>query len=530
MIAVMAQAGHGVVQEALAGLIHQFADPLACLRELVQNAVDAGSTEIDVRFGHEDGRLVIDVDDYGEGMDRRSIDTRLTRLFSSSKEDDRTKIGRFGIGFVSVFALEPDVVRIDTSRAGEHWRVIFKPDRTFTRVARQAPVDGTKIRIYKAMAADEARALAERARAAIAFWCRHVPAEIRVDGRSIQEPFAVPELCAVTAEVGELRLAAGYCREGAGSVSYYNRGLTLLAEPAAEFPGVHLKLWSPALEHTMTRDNVLRDAAHGRALDHGRALVAGALRERLLATLEQSAPRVHRPGEATEHLYGALARHLAAGDTLPRGAKQRPIVRLIDGATVGLQALAQAARRGTLWSATTASRVATQLVARGDRVVAAAPGAAVLALLQQMTGASVQCADAVFCSATPLPAARRPPAWPKLQRALRELARVTTPIAGVELADLDELGAPATRVAIAQDEPGGLTLRAEVGRLAPTRCLMLHAAHPAVVAALSLADREPELAAAGLLKIVWLDDQDLSTARAGLLAAATMELRCRRTT
>ena len=87
----------------------------------IQNAVDAGSTEIDIRFEYVDGRLVVHVDDYGEGMDRHIIDTKLTRLFSSSKEGDRTKIGRFGIGFVSVFALQPEVICLDTSRAGEHW-------------------------------------------------------------------------------------------------------------------------------------------------------------------------------------------------------------------------------------------------------------------------------------------------------------------------------------------------------------------------------------------------------------------------
>ena len=41
---------------------------------------------------------------------REIIETKLTRLFSSQKDGDRTKIGKFGIGFVSVFAIGPDVV------------------------------------------------------------------------------------------------------------------------------------------------------------------------------------------------------------------------------------------------------------------------------------------------------------------------------------------------------------------------------------------------------------------------------------
>ncbi len=527
----MERGGHGIVHEALAGLIHQFADPLACFRELVQNAVDAGSTEIDIRFGHEDGRLVVDVDDYGEGMDRHIIDTRLTRLFSSSKEDDRTKIGRFGIGFVSVFALDPDVIRIDTSRSGEHWRVIFGPDRTFTRVARDTPVDGTKIRIYKTMPADEANALVARARDAIRFWCRHVPAEIRVDGRAIQEPFAVAVPCAVAAEVGETRIAVGYARDGVGSVSYFNRGLTLLKEPASEFTGVHVKLWSPALEHTMTRDNVLRDAGHDRVMGHARALVRGALRERLIEVLAASIPECHRPGEETEHLYLALARHLLNGDPLPRGAKQRALVRLVDGTTGSVHALTQAARRGALWMSAGTSRAARALQARGEPVIAAVPGSTVLTLLETLAGRPIPIVETTWCSLALLQAAQRPPSWPKLQRALRELARETTPIAGAELARLDDLPPPlAARAVIAQEVPGGLTRISEAGELASGRALVLLVHHPAVESALLLAHREPEIAAAGLLKLFWLEGQELTTARAGMLAAATMELRCRRTT
>lgn len=526
----MARSGEGVVQEALAGLVHQFADPLACLRELVQNAIDAGSTEVDIRFAHEAGRLVIDVDDFGEGMDRRIIDTRLTRLFSSSKDGDRTKIGRFGIGFVSVFALEPDVIRIDTSRAGEHWRVIFKPDRSFTRVARAEPVDGTKIRIYKSMPAEEARALSRRARAAIWFWCRHVAAEIRVDGRAINEPFAVPGPCAVVEELGEARIAAGYSRDGTGRVSYYNRGLTLLEEPSGEFDGVHVKVWSPALEHTMTRDNVLRDAGYEKVIGHARALVRGALRERLIAALAERVPALHRVGEETEHLYAALARHVAAGDALPRTARQRPIVRLVGGGVADLQSLAQAAKRGALWSAAGESPVARLLQARGDRVIAAVGESAVLALSKVVTGLAVPVAETSWCAATLVPAALRPAGWAALQRAVRELIGVAGPIAGVELAELTEPGATiAARAAIAQEAPGGLTAPDEAGRLTPRRWLVLHARHPAVAAALALAAREPEIAAAGLLKIFWLEGQDLPTSRAGALAAATMELRCRRT-
>jgi molecular chaperone HtpG len=519
----------GIVAEALAGLVHQFSDPLACFRELVQNAVDAGSTEIDIRFTHEGGRLVVDVDDYGDGMDRRIIDTKLTRLFSSSKDDDRTKIGRFGIGFVSVFALEPEVIRIDTSRAGEHWRVIFRPDRTFTRVAREQPVDGTKIRIYRTASEAEAREFAARARRAIAFWCRHVPAEIRVDGRPIGEPFAAPGPCSVAGDFGEARIAAGYAPDGHGVVGYYNRGLTLLEEPGSEFPGVILKMWSPALEHTMTRDNVLRDEGHERVIGHARALVRGALRERLIEVLATQAPQLHLPGEATEHLYAALARHVAADDDLPRGARKRPLVRQIDGSLIDLTTLARAGKKQTLWHAATRSPVTDLLAARGDVVIAAAGDSAALGLAHAAAGVKPADVNAAWCTATLIPAAQRPAGFRELQAALSELAGAS--IRGVELGSLEYAGSPvATRVAIAQAEPGRLTPLQSAGALDRRPSLVLNAGHPAVALALTLAPREPELAALKLLKVFWLEGQGLSVTRAAALTSAAVERRCRRTT
>mgnify|MGYP000890693624 CR=1 FL=1 len=96
--------------DTLDNLVDQFSDPFAFLRELVQNSIDAGSHRVDIEFEftpHQEGNrgvFVLHVNDTGEGMTREIIDTKLTRLFSSAKEDDYTKIGKFGIGFVSIFA------------------------------------------------------------------------------------------------------------------------------------------------------------------------------------------------------------------------------------------------------------------------------------------------------------------------------------------------------------------------------------------------------------------------------------------
>ena len=108
-----------LADDALEKLVKQFADPFDCLRELVQNAMDAGTPRVEVWLQYQptaDGREVVEIhiDDFGGGMDETIIDGRLTKMFASTKEDDLTKIGKFGIGFTSVFALEPDAVLLHT--------------------------------------------------------------------------------------------------------------------------------------------------------------------------------------------------------------------------------------------------------------------------------------------------------------------------------------------------------------------------------------------------------------------------------
>ena len=100
--------------DLLPDLIHQFSDPFAFYRELIQNSIDAGSARIEVRLrftpGATRGTATAVVQDWGEGMNRQVIDDYLLTKFRSSKENDLTKIGKFGIGFLSVFAPEPGAV------------------------------------------------------------------------------------------------------------------------------------------------------------------------------------------------------------------------------------------------------------------------------------------------------------------------------------------------------------------------------------------------------------------------------------
>jgi DNA topoisomerase VI subunit B len=92
------------VDALLERLVAQFAGPYDFLRELVQNALDAGSDRAEVvlethtEVGGEADEVVYElrVSDAGRGMDEAVIDGGLTRLFASTKADDRTMAGGYG--------------------------------------------------------------------------------------------------------------------------------------------------------------------------------------------------------------------------------------------------------------------------------------------------------------------------------------------------------------------------------------------------------------------------------------------------
>jgi len=68
--------------------------------EIIQNAEDAGATA--VRFSLSDTGLDIQHD--GRDFDIKDIEG-VTGIGISTKKDDLTQIGKFGIGFKSVFAV-----------------------------------------------------------------------------------------------------------------------------------------------------------------------------------------------------------------------------------------------------------------------------------------------------------------------------------------------------------------------------------------------------------------------------------------
>lgn len=358
-------------------LVAQFEGPYDFLRELVQNALDAGSDRAEVALdvhpgeGDDPDEVVFElrVADAGGGMDEAILDGGLTRLFASTKADDRTMAGGFGIGFVSVFAWQPDAVVVHTGRAGEAWEVTFYADRRFDKRALAEPWEGTTVTLLRRGRIQERAQIAEAVRDSLWRWCRFCRLELSFEDVTggegpelIQDAPAPPGALAVVDE-----------REGAAvhvafavppEAVMLRRGLVLAQGAAVDLladlkpaPGrtlEHLQVTadSPSIRTTMARDKVLDDGGRAAVLERiARAIVA--LRERLL---EKTAEAAAEPGPWTrarhEH-YAYLHAHLALErEHLAAAIAGRKVLRDLagGGALAPAELAARLAGRPALWA------------------------------------------------------------------------------------------------------------------------------------------------------------------------------------
>ena len=294
--------GGNPAKEALKALVGQFSERSAFVRELVQNSLDAGAGRIELQIEQQGRRLRIAVVDDGEGMDRATVEGYLLTLFRSNKERDLTKIGKFGIGFVSLFAVEPELVVVDTARDGVHHRVVFDSSYEYTLAQIDEPFEGTSVTLYLRSWGKSAGELARELRKALHYWCRYARADVICWAKSgakerwgwpeeeVAHPFAVQAPVSYLVEEDLLRAVLGFSGTTRSDVGYYNRGLTLLEAEEAVIPGVTFRVEAGTLEHTLTRDNVRRDQAFEGVIAHLWKLASGPLLAKHLAAMEELPP------------------------------------------------------------------------------------------------------------------------------------------------------------------------------------------------------------------------------------------------
>jgi hypothetical protein len=513
--------------DALDNLVNQFSDPMSFFRELIQNALDAGSPEIEIWFEFQDGPegkagiMIVHVDDFGEGMDREIIDSRLTRLFSSSKDGDLTKIGRFGIGFVSVFAIKPDAVCVDTSRGGENWRVLFGRDRTFHLIQRDEPEDGTKIRIIKTATPEEFAEFEQRAREVVTYWCKHATAEIRFEGEPVNQPFDVDCPVKVSYDADGTAVAVGFPADAGPFFGFYNKGLTLHEGHEDLLGGLVFKINSRYLEHTLTRDNVLRDDNFHKAMEIAQDLADGPLLDELYDQLADAVAH-GRTGPELEFLYATLGTVLEAGKAHPRDVDDRVFFKTVRGGEATVSAIRRAQRKGRLLVDTKDSPLIEALETHQESIVlAVAPATVAYETLAILVDGEPSRANQRYCRPLPATSGGEDRAWEPLRRGIRRLFDDHgAKLSDVAIAHFSYPGSSiATQAAITQQELGEVTAAEdakELGRsfFSRRRVLVVNADHHTVRRLIEVSAAEPEFASYVVSKLFFLRG-DLSTALDG---------------
>lgn len=491
--------------DLLQDLVHQFSDPFAFYRELIQNSIDAGSSRIEVRLrfhpGPRGGTAIAEVQDWGEGMTRKVIEDYLLTKFRSSKEGDLTKIGKFGIGFLSVFAPGPDAVTVQTGKDGESWRLLFHPDLRYELLRSAEPYEGTTVTLHKAMTGADYQAFAARSEESLRRWCRHSEADVAfaaggADGSPPGPPAPVREPLRVDApfqveyrEEGTF-IVAGPARTSPPRCGLYNRGLTLLEVDEELVPGVTFKILSRYLEHTLTRDNVRRDRHFERALSLVRRLADKPMRDRLQVELKAAAADPARRGD-----HAALLRF--AQGRLPL---EEVWLRTVTGQVVDGAALAAGCDRvGAVVVARAVTPLEEALEASGIPVLPGDgndEGVNAARILLGDVRYQVRAAGSIFAIGFP---DGRPEA--------AALAEAVARFLGVAGAEVDEVHVGAVQGAGAADRALRLhgagrptrikEARQPVFRASGPAVLYLNTADDAVASAVALAGRSPRLA--GLL-------------------------------
>ncbi len=545
------------VQAALGHLVHQFSESLVFLRELVQNSLDAGSPEIDIRCEFQPpeangpdgldgpdgpdgpGVSIIAVHDYGRGMDREIIDTRFTRLFHSSAEQDLEGFGHLGIGFVSVFALRPDAVCVDTSRGGESWRILFQRDQSFHCIPRDEPGVGTHIRVFRTAKESDHAAMVARAREVLTSWCRHCTAEIRFEGELINEPLDVDALCSVRHTGEDLEAVVGYPRDGRPFYGFYRHGLTIHETREGYSDGVVFKIDARSLSHTLSRDDVLHDDTFHRTMERVERLIQDDLPAMLLRRIEAQlqAAETEDPEETDEtgetdetdetdetgetdeidEIDETLDRYYRIGAEVigkrqgrwPRSSDGRVIFRTVHGRVVTVRELQESADKGRVYFDQTPSPLTEAMVDAGQLVVHAAESSAALHALGSWLGAPPRPAHAWFCKPVPARSDDEAAHWVALRRATWRLVQGDdNPITEVEVAHFSREGNDhPQRAAITQSVFGELTAFASVKAVESIPpddpcTLVINADHPLVDPLFDLATEEPELALCLLLRLL----------------------------
>jgi hypothetical protein len=212
-------------------------DPWVFVRELLQNARDAGAQKVRIEVADGQDGARISCHDDGEGMTLPHARRYLFALYASSKEGIRNQAGQFGVGFWSVLRFEPHAITVRSHpRGGQPWGVLLDgalehatalagPTKPGTEIVLERPAgDGMLPRRIRDAAWQSARYLCMRDHASR-------PLEVRVNGELVTTEFALDAPCS-SFRRGKIRGVVGLGK--APRVELFSRGLRVRSAACLE--------------------------------------------------------------------------------------------------------------------------------------------------------------------------------------------------------------------------------------------------------------------------------------------------------
>ena len=190
----------GFLERARHEALRYGSDPWVFVRELLQNARDAGASSVTVEAAERGGTARVVFLDDGQGMSFDHARRYLFALYASSKEGERGAAGRFGVGFWSVLRFDPArlIVRSWPPR-GTPWEVEL--DGALTQAATRTPpprrTSGTEIILERPGGdGDLARRVRDAAWQSGRFLSRRAdrrcPLDVRINGERVSAHFDLP--------------------------------------------------------------------------------------------------------------------------------------------------------------------------------------------------------------------------------------------------------------------------------------------------------------------------------------------------
>ncbi len=224
-------------------------------------------------------RIEIIAEDFGKGMTHADRENFLKKIFATSKEGDRDQTGRFGVGFISVFALNPEEVIVESVKDGEAWEYHFLketetqlPGKLYVFTGDAPRQRGTKVTItLEKRTEEQVRELINNAHWHLREDCKHVEKPIYIQGRQINQEFTLDAPLTVRFGKKGVEGIIGLVEQTKVSYRLENNRLRLEEKKQALvdrlFPGVYerrlgfsILVSSKYLNYDIARENVERDA------------------------------------------------------------------------------------------------------------------------------------------------------------------------------------------------------------------------------------------------------------------------------